>query len=77
MTKSRLIALSVSMMLASDSMLRVRVTPSSTRGLTVIKPNKKPSVTPKKSVKPKGRNYTSKMKAKPNTVRKDFNQRRR
>jgi hypothetical protein len=72
---SRIIVIAISALLVQEGLKASYK--GSTRGLTIIKPNKKQSNTPKKAVKPKGKNYTSKMKAKPNSVRKDFNQRRR
>jgi len=76
MREGRRILLSIGLALASMD-LAIKHTRSSSGALTVIKPNKKPTVIPKKIAKPKSKNYTSKMKMKPNTVRKDFNQRRR
>lgn len=76
MSNSKQILLQIGLALASMSITNVK-TITRKRGIIVIKPNKKPTVAPKKAIKPKGKNYTSKMKMKPNTVRKDFNQRRR
>ena len=75
MSSSKVIAFAISALLIQEG-LKVNYK-GSNRGLTIIKPHKKQTPITKKSVKPKGKNYTSKMKAKPNTVRKDFNQRRR
>jgi len=76
MSNSKQILLQIGLALASMDIGIKNIAPRS-RGIMVIKPNKKPITIPKKIAKPKGKNYTSKMKMKPNTVRKDFNQRRR